>query len=183
MAADIVDSRNPNRVSHLTGIFKIVNLTVTDGVNTKSMQVYIDTTFPSYVHKQTSGNIDNSLSLNYVVSKNNEYRYLLKLFSPVFNNPAQRIDNSYPNLTTWHLKRNSSILPTEEFGENVILQTKAVYGSTILANPAKLDPIQGQLDIVYELIPVVSPTFRLTYPFDTERPPVNNTTTETFVPE
>ncbi len=181
MPAGIVDSRNPNRFPHLTGILKIVNIKVSDGVNTKYMQGYIDVSFPVYVHEQTSGNVDFPQSFNYVVSKNNEYRYLLKMFSPVFSNPAERIINSYPTLTEWRLKRNSNIVPVMTFDEETILQDKAVYGSHVLANPKKVDPIGGQLDIVYELVAVNSPPFRLTYP-EGDRPLVHNLSTETFVP-
>lgn len=166
MAAGIIDSRNPERIPYLTGIFKIVNVKVNDGVNVKIMPLYVENVYPAHIHKQSSGLQDKDTSGNrflvdnYIVTQQNDYRYLLKQFSPKFQD-YDIFFNSSISLTQWKLRRVSSF-GNEDYGENVILQTKGVYGSIVEGN---LNPvIGGQLDFLYEIIKVFGPDFSVSYP-------------------
>lgn len=172
MAAGITDSRNSNRVPYLTGVFKIVNVKVNDGTNEKVMPLYIENVYPAHIHKQSSGLQDKDASGNrflvdnYIVTQQNDYRYLLKQFSPKFQD-YDKFFNSSVTFTKWKLRRNSAF-GSQDYGEDVILQTKGVYGSVVEGN---LNPvIGGQLDFIYEIIKVFGPSFSVTYPVGTNLP-------------
>lgn len=178
----MLDARNPNRVSSLTGCSQIVNMRF----GMKQLAIELQTTYPQYIRKPLTADYDNGIIRdtpdnrlakrlqNYSVGGVNNFNYIALMYTGSFEASYgnQRYRNNPLSLFKMKLRDFNTGSDIAEITD--ILQTKGIYGTIAEAGTGGSGSVL--LSKVYELVAVPSNVLTgvvdIEYPVN-ERPSVN----------